>query len=182
MSTKYKFHNPEGIYFVTFATVDWVNVFTRTEYKTIVVDSLKYCQTNKGLEIFSWCLMSNHLHIIVRANQNNQLSDILRDLKKFTSQQIIKAIHDHPQESRKDWMLDIFKQAGTANSNNKNFQFWRQDNHPIELYSSAVIEQKLDYVHSNPVAEGMVYRPEGYIYSSAIDYAGGKGLIDVSFM
>jgi REP element-mobilizing transposase RayT len=85
MSRKYKFHNPEGVYFVSFAVQRWVDVFTRNEYKDILVDNLKFCQENKGLEIFAWCIMTNHVHLIVRAKEGCSLSDILRDYKKFTS-------------------------------------------------------------------------------------------------
>ena len=126
MSRAYKFHNPEGLYFISFATVSWVDVFTRREYKDIVVESLRYCHKEKGLELFSWCVMSNHVHLIARAKEGYQLQHIVRDLKKYTSKQVLKAIESNPQESRKEWMLPIFKRAGTYNSNNKTYQFWQQ--------------------------------------------------------
>ena len=62
--------------------------------------------------------------------------------------------------------------------NTTNFQFWRLDNKPIELWSNEVIQQKIDYIHNNPVEEGIVFRPEDYKYSGASDYAGEKGLLD----
>ena len=99
---------------------------------------------------------------------------MLCDFKKFTSKQIIKAIQDHPGESRKEWMLKIFNEAGIANSRNKKYQFWRQDNHPIELYSAAFTNQKIDYIHENPVMAGIVDKAEEYLYSSARDYYNGK--------
>lgn len=125
----YKIRNKEGIHFVTFAVVEWVDVFTRKEYKDLIIESLKYCQKTKGLVIYSWCLMSNHIHLIVAA-KNNDTSEILRDFKKFTSKEIIKAISEHPGESRKEWMLEIFRKAGEENSRNQLYQFWRQDNQP----------------------------------------------------
>ena len=105
----YKIRDKEGIHFVTFAVTEWVDVFTRREYREIVLDSIKHCQKEKGLILYAWCLMSNHVHLVVSA-KNSDTSDILRDFKKFTSKQIIKAIEEHPGESRKDWMLKIFKQ------------------------------------------------------------------------
>lgn len=176
MSTKYKFHNPDGVYFVTFAVVDWVDVFTRKEYKDILIENLKYCQANKGLEIFAWCIMSNHVHLILRAKEGFLLQDILRDFKKFTSKKIVEAIATNPGESRKEWMLEIFRKHGRQNSNNTSFQFWRQDNKPIEVYSHEVISQKLDYLHFNPVEAGVVEREEDYLYSSARDYYDGKNI------
>src|SRR5215203_5132043 len=130
----YKIRNPAAIHFITFAVVEWVDVFTRKDYRDIVLDSIKFCQTEKGLVLHSWCLMSNHLHLMVSAKYEN-LSDILRDFKKFTSKQIIEAIIENKQESRRHWMLKIFQEEGSNNSRNKTYQFWRQDNQPEELYS-----------------------------------------------
>ncbi len=79
-------------------------------------------------------------------------------------------------------MLWIFKKAGERNSNNKNYQFWRQDNHPIELSTNKIMEQRLNYLHNNPVEAGIVEEPEHYLYSSARDYAGQKGLLNVEFI
>jgi REP element-mobilizing transposase RayT len=179
MSSAYKFYNPEGVYFTSTATVQWVDVFTRTIYADMVIESLHHCQMKKGLIIHAWCLMSNHLHLIISRKGKMQLEGILRDFKKFTSGTILKAIQDEATESRKNWMLWIFKQAGKSNPNNLNFQFWQQDNHPEELITNDFIEQKLGYIHNNPVFTGLVDEPAHYRYSSARDYAGGKGLLDV---
>ena len=182
MSRAYKFTNPEGLYFISFATVGWIDVFTRREYKDILVDSLIYCQKEKGLELYSWCIMTNHVHLIAKAKEGFLLQDSMRDFKKFTSKKLLKAIEENIQESRKEWMLSIFKSAGEYNSNNKNYQFWRQDNKPIEIFSNIVIDQKLDYIHNNPVQGGVVEKPEDYLYSSAKNYAGQKGLVHVELL
>ncbi|WP_249414420.1 transposase [Marinifilum caeruleilacunae] len=103
MSRNYKFHNPEGLYFVSFAVVDWLDVFTRMEYKEIVLDSLRYCQQHKGMEIFAWCIMSNHIHLIFRSDKGQKPELLLGDFKRFTSRRLIRAIKDNPGESRKEW-------------------------------------------------------------------------------
>jgi len=172
MSRKYKFHNPEGVYFVSFAVQGWVDVFTRNEYKNILVENLKYCQNQKGLEMFVWCIMTNHIHLVIRTKDGYRLSDILRDFKKFTSKAVLKAIAENNHESRKDWLLNQFKTP-------EGFRFWRADNKPIELWSNAVIDQKINYLHQNPVEEGLVFKAEDYVYSSAVDYAGEQGLLEV---
>ena len=172
MSRKYKFHNPDGAYFISFAVQGWVDVFTRNEYKNILVDNLSYCRIHKGLEIFAWCIMTNHVHLIIRAEKGKELQDILRDFKKFTSKAIKTAITENDRESRKGWLLEQF-------ATQEGFRFWRSDNKPIELWSNSVIKQKLDYIHNNPVEEGLVFKPEDYVYSSATDYAGKKGLLDI---
>ena len=100
------------------------------------------------------------------------------DLKRFTSRETIKAIIDNPKESRKEWLLEQFKKAAGQSSNVNKYQFWRYDNKPIELWSNKVIAEKINYIHNNPVKEGLVYRPEDYIYSSARDYSGEKGLLN----
>ena len=127
--------------------------------------------------------MSNHLHLVVSA-KNHNLSDVLRDFKKFTSKQIMAAIMNNPKESRKEWMMEIFRKEGQKNSRNSGFQFWRQDNQPQELYSPAFIFQKMNYIHNNAVEAGIVEKPEDYIYSSAKDYAMTKkcGLPDLVFL
>jgi len=180
MSTRYKFHAADGIYFISFATVGWTDVFTRMAYKDIFVESLRHCQQHKGLELYSWCLMTNHVHLVAKANGASRMSDILRDLKKFTSKQIVKAIEENPHESRREWLLAMFSNAGSFNANNTNYQFWRQDNHPIELYSPHVMKQKIDYVHENPVKEGFVEHPHEYLCSSARNYAEIPGLLEVT--
>ena len=137
MSRNYKFHNPEGLYFVSFAVVEWLDVFTRNEYKDILLDSLKFCQQNKGMEILSWCIMTNHIHLVFRSIAEEHPSKILGDFKRFTSKAIVKAIQENPRESRKTFLLNQFKRAAQKSSNVKNYQFWRHDNKPIELWSNS---------------------------------------------
>ncbi len=180
MSIKYKFGNPDGIYFVSFAVVGWVDVFTRAVYRDLFLESLIFCRGKKGLNLHAWVIMSNHVHLIISSKLPHNLSNIMRDLKKYSSFRILKEISENERESRKEWMVDLFGRAGRANSNNKNFQFWQQDNHPIELDPHLdMFEQRLDYLHDNPVKAGLVSKAACYMYSSAIDYEGGRGLIEI---
>ncbi|WP_425392406.1 REP-associated tyrosine transposase [Ekhidna sp.] len=171
--------NAEGTYFLTLTVVDWVDIFTRPVYKNIIVDSLKYCQKNKGLELFAWVLMTNHLHLIARTREGHHLSDFLRDFKKFTSKQISSAINDEP-ESRKDWMIHRLKFHVNFDET-RNYQVWKEGNEAKEIHSNDFLDQKINYIHQNPVEAGIVYEPENYIYSSAIDYVGGKGFLEIVF-
>ena len=181
MSRKYKFHNPEGLYFISFAVIDWIDVFIRREYVEILIESLNYCKENKGLQIHAWCAMTSHVHLII-SSKGNTLPDIVRDFKSFTSNQLKKAIKENPQESRKEWILNMMEAAGRANGNNHGFQFWQQHNKPIELITNKVIEQKLEYIHFNPVEAGIVENEFDYLYSSARDYSGIRGLIEVDII
>nr|WP_319400176.1 transposase [uncultured Carboxylicivirga sp.] len=180
MSRNYKFHNAEGTYFVSFAVVEWLDVFTRNEYKNIVIESLRYCIKEKGMELFAWCIMSNHVHLIFRSIGSQKPEQLLGDFKRFTSKAIVKAIKDNPRESRKDWLLEQFKRAAIKSSNVNQYQFWRHDNKPIELWSNKVIDEKLNYIHNNPVEEGLVIKAEDYMYSSARDYSGEVGLLNIT--
>ena len=181
MSIKNKIES-NSIYFLTLTVVDWVDTFTREEYRQIIIDSLKYCQKEKGLEIYCWCLMSNHLHLITAGKENGRftLSDILRDFKKYTSKAIVQKIKDIP-ESRRKWLLDRFEFAGRYNKKIEFYKFWQDGNEPKDVYSAEFLQQKIEYIHNNPVRAGWVNEPQHYKYSSAIDYAGDKGLIEVLF-
>ena len=169
MATRYRFGDSYIPHFVTFATVQWVDALSRPLYKNIVVDSLKYCIKEKGLKVHAWVIMSNHVHLII-SSDHNRLEDIMRDMKKFTSRSLITAIKENPQESRKSWMLWIFESSGKQNSNNKTYQFWQQDNHPVALTTGSMTEQRLNYLHNNAVRAGLVNEQPHYLYSSAADY------------
>lgn len=182
MSEKYKVRDQERPYFITFAVEGWIDVFTRQQYKDIVIDSLRFCQQEKGLIIYGWCLMTNHIHLIVGRNGENRIEEIVRDFKKFTSVHVCRAIENNMLESRRIWMLRLFKSAGLDSKKHINYKFWQNEYHPVELNTNEIIDQKLEYIHDNPVKEGIVDKPEDYIYSSARDYAGQKGLLSISFM
>jgi REP element-mobilizing transposase RayT len=178
MSRNYKFYNPEGVYFISFSVVDWLDVFIRNEYKNILIDSLHYCQREKGMEIFAWCIMTSHIHLIFRSSGQQKPELLVGDFKRFTSKAIVKAIIENPKESRREFLLEKFRKAGMSSSNVHQYQFWQHDNHPVELWSNQVIDEKIEYIHHNPVEAGLVFRSEEYMYSSAADYSGEKGLLN----
>ena len=183
MATRYRFGDNEKPHFITYTVMNWIDVFSREVYKQILLDSLQHCIDKKGLRLHAWVIMSNHVHLIASAKEGTEMAAIMRDHKKFTSRMIIAAIEANIQESRKDWILWMFKRAGTRNSNNEQYQFWQQDNHPVELSTNEMIEQRLDYLHLNPVNAGYVLEPQHYKYSSAIDYyTDEKGLLPVELL
>ncbi len=182
MARKYAIRNQEEFYFVTFTVIDWIDVFIREEYRNIFLESLRYCQKEKGLLVGAYCIMSSHVHLALGTTGKNKLESIIRDLKSYTSRQIRVYIQNNPQESRKQWMLEMMKKAGEEKSNNKDFQFWQQHNHPIELNTIAITQQRLNYIHNNPVEAGFVENPSDWICSSARDYEDKQGLIEVSFL
>lgn len=181
MSRNYKILDQQTPYFITFGIVNWIDVFTRALYRNILVDSINYCIDQKGLVVYAWVIMTNHVHMII-GTDGDKMQDIIRDLKKFTSKKILKAIEENPKESRREWMLGMFEAAGKKNSNNKKYQFWQQHNHPIALTDNRIIDQKLTYLHNNPVKAEIVIEDYEYKYSSAIDYADGRGLVKVTLL
>ena len=172
---RYRITNQKGLNYLTLTVVGWIDVFSRAAYRDIVIDSLDYCRREKGLMIGGYVIMSNHIHLIAQAKEDSEqgLSEILRDFKKFTAKKIIKTI-EASAESRKDWMLYLFKNFAKRNTNNRTYQFWIRDNHPIALWSPEVIWQKLDYIHLNPVRAKIVAEHTEYLYSSAQNYRKGN--------
>ena len=154
------------LFFVTLTIVSWVDLFTRPVYKEMIVENLEFCRKNKGLRIFYYVIMSNHIHMVVTSDKK-PLSDILRDFKTYTSKQLFAMIKDNSSESRRKWMKDIFTTAGAKNPANKYIQVWQNGNYPVLLYSDYMTEQKIHYIHENPVRAGIVTEPEDYLYSSA---------------
>ena len=134
----------------------------------------------QGLEIFAYVIMSSHIHLITCAKDEN-LSDVMRDFKKFTSGVLLKEYRTN-KESRRDWMLDIFKNGGTVQKKKSKNQLWQYNNHAEEVYSPKFTLTKIKYIHNNPVEAGLVSRPEDYFYSSARDYADTKGPVKVSLI
>jgi len=177
MTGGYQIKEQSAPYFLTFQVVNWVDVFTRKRYRDIIIESLNYCIQHKKLNVHAWVIMSNHMHVIF--SHENNLSGIIRDFKTHTSKEIIQSIIEFP-ESRREWMLFQFNIRGKMNSRNSNYQFWTQENHPIQLDTTEKIEQRLNYIHENPVRSGIVEESIHFIYSSAPDYADKKGLVPIN--
>ena len=178
MSTGYQINDQEGLYYLTFQIVDWIDVFTRQIYRDIVIESFRYSIENKNLCLFAFVIMSNHVHLIAQSN-DGKLSDTIRDIKKFTSNKILETI-DYIPESRKEWMLNRFKYNASHTKHNKTCQLWTHENHAVYLYSPDFIREKLEYLHNNPVRAGLVEKPEDFLYSSARFYAGLDCLLPVT--
>ncbi len=174
---RYKITEQHSPHFLTFTLVDWVDVFTRKECKQIIVDSLNFCVKEKELNIYAWCLMSNHLHLVV-SSPKLDLSYVIRDFKKWTAKEIL-AWMQNEKESRRDWLLYRFAYHGKYRSNVEVYHVWDDSNHAVLLSWNAIFWQKINYTHNNPVRAMIVDEPEEYLHSSARDYKGKKGLVEV---
>lgn len=179
MSTKYKAVIPGKAYFITITTVHWVDLFTRLDQKMIIVNSLNYCTENKGLEIYAYCIMPSHVHLLCRAQDQEVLATIVRDFKKFTSKKIIETITNR-KESRREWLLEMFRKSCDHLKRNQTYKVWQNGYHAIWVESEKFVRQKLNYIHNNPVKDKIVEHPWEYIFSSAQNYANKEGLVKVS--
>jgi putative transposase len=184
MSTKYKFTDSQATYFVTATVVDWIDVFTRNSYKDVLLDSIRHCQHHQGLQVHAWVLMPNHLHMIYSVADGKDPALVLKNIKSFTALKIIDAIVNNPHESRRKWILDLFEKNGQANKSNFRFQFWQHENHPVLLDTNEMLEQRMNYLHENPVRAGFVTASEHWLYSSAVDYytENEKGLLELMLL
>lgn len=158
MSGGYKIGDQHAIYYCTFQVVYWIDIFSRITYRDILLDSFRKCQNEKGLKVHAYVIMSNHVHCIL-SSEKTDLSIIIQGFKIFTSRTIIQAIKDNP-ESRREWM---FESAAKKHKRNTNYQLWTHENQPKEIITSQFMEQKLAYIHENPVRVGFVDEPHHYL-------------------
>jgi putative transposase len=179
----YAIRDQYAMHFLTFTICGWIDLFTRQVYRDIVLDAFRFAQKQEQLIMHAYVVMSNHIHLITRANENQKktLSDIVRDFKKFTHNQMMLVVESE-LESRRQWMLHQFSYYGSINPNNQSKQIWANDNHPEECFSEDFTLSKLNYIHENPVRAGIVRKQEDYIYSSAGDYMGIKGILEVELL
>ena len=183
MSTNYRITDSSKPHFLTLTLVEWVDLFTREKYKQIIIDSLMYSIKEKGLVLHAFVIMSNHIHLIAKVkNESLSLTDIIRDIKRFTAKEIYNVLKSDKIESRRNWLLWIFESQGKRSSSNENIKIWRHENHPVILDRNEIIDERLYYLHKNPVRAGICYTAEDYVYSSASQYAGGEGLLDIDYL
>ena len=178
MGIAYQIRDQERIYFMTFQVVGWADIFTRMVYRDILIETMEYYQKNKGLLIFAYVIMSNHMHVVWKS-KNGNLSDLVRDYKKRTAKLILNEVKTNTKESRKAWLTMIFKYHAKYNKRNAGWQFWTHANHAVELSNNFMIDQRINYIHQNPRKAGLVEKIEDYVYSSAKFYVVGEGLIKI---
>ena len=176
MSYGYQISDPRACYFLTLQVVDWLDVFTRLEYRNIVIDSLKYCREHKSLKVYAYVVMSNHVHLIAQVPGGN-LSDVIRDSKKHTAKQML-AQAQIPTESR-SWLKDRFAFYANMKGQGKAHQIWTHENHAIVCDTERVFFESMHYIHQNPVRAGWVDREEDYLYSSARCFRDRPFVMDV---
>ena len=173
-----KILDQNGLNFLTMTIVEWIDLFTRPAYCDIIIDSLKFCQKEKGLNVYAFVIMSNHIHLVVDTDSEKGLSSIIQRFKSFTTNQVMEYLNDYSQiESRREWLKAHFK-CKKKNIKSEN-QIWQKSNYPVSLFSPKVIKGKIIYIHENPVETRRVREAHHYVYSSASNYVTGSGVLDV---
>jgi putative transposase len=175
MRSRYKIVELESAHFITCTIVAWLPVFTRPKYLDIITDSLTFCRQQKGLRLYAYVILDNHLHLIVSAND---LSQGIRDFKRHTAKEILAAAS---QENRQ-WLLKQFAFFKGVHKVKSQHQVWQEGVHPQAISSEDMLRQKLDYIHYNPVRLGLVDRPEDWRYSSARNYLGQDGVLEIDLI
>lgn len=170
--TRYRIFETEYPYFLTCTVVGWLPVFPRPEAVEIVLDSLRFLQSERELNLFGYVIMENHLHMVASAPE---LSKVIKDFKSFTARQLIDLLEARSAET----ILSQLRAHKLTHKRESNYQFWQEGSHPQQIQNEEMMRQKLDYIHYNPVKRGYVDEPEYWRYSSARNYAGREGLIEV---
>jgi putative transposase len=170
----------DACYFITFQTVDCVDVFVRPVYKQVVVHTLNHFIESKGLVVYAWCLMTNQLHLLAQAQQGYLIADLEKEYKAFTTIKILEAL-DTEQGLRKEWMLKRFESFSNILGLMKKYHIWQNNAQPLhlDLKETDFLLEHFEYIHQNPVRDKIVDIAGEYLYSSARDYAGIKGLVNI---
>jgi REP element-mobilizing transposase RayT len=170
----------DACYFLTLNVVDLIDVFTRPAYKQVVADALNHFVEVGQITIYAWCLMSHHLHLLIKTPEGSGPAFFERDFKKYTTPEIIKAI-EMEMDLRKDWMVQRFEDYAKSLKRIEKLHLWQNCSSPLHIDCTQpdLLTARIEHIHENPVRERIIDLPEAYLYSSARDYAGGKGLVKV---
>jgi putative transposase len=176
MTQKYPIAEPQGCYLLTLNTIDRVDIFIRPFFKQIIVESLNYFIEKKGLVVYGWCLMTNHLHLIAEPKDGFDLSALINDFKAFTAKIILEDLNTE-SDIRRSWIMKRIKEAALFDK----LEVWENSDHPIQVDANEreSVSECLKQIHNNPVRNKIVALPQDYLHSSARNYVGLKGLVNI---
>ena len=154
--------NENKIHFLTITIIEWIDIFTKPEYFKMIIDSLKYCRKNKGLLLYEFVIMTNHLHLIAKATEGYKLSQIISDFKKHTTREILKEL----EKDNRRYILNLIKNSFSKKKDYQN-QIWQRENYPELIFNEKFLNEKINYIYNNPVKKEFVIKQEDWKYSSA---------------
>ena len=170
--SRYKITEPGRPHFLTNTILNWIPVFTRPDAVQIILDSFCYLQENRGVKLYGYVILENHLHWIARSEDLN--ADVAK-FKSYTANRLVNYLKEAGQYK----ILEQFNFYMKAHKSDRDHQVWEEGSHAQLMQNEQMLRQKLDYIHHNPVKRGYVDKAEHWRYSSARNYCGDKGLIDV---
>ncbi|HTY10340.1 MAG TPA: transposase [Bacteroidota bacterium] len=171
--TRYKIYNEQLPHFLTMTVVGWIPLFANPGIASILLESLRFVQKERDVILYAYVIMEHHLHLIASAPE---LGKTMKESKSYTARRII----DYLEEKKLLPLLEDLHRAKLAHKAKSEYQLWQEGNHPQEIYSEAMLIQKIEYIHTNPVRRGYVDEPKCWRYSSARNYEGMQGLLDVT--
>ena len=154
--------NENTMHFLTITVIEWIDIFTKPEYFKLICDSLTFCRKNKGLLLYDFIIMTNHIHLIVKAKKDTKLSSIIRDFKRHTTTEIFKQL----EKDNRIYILNLLKNSFSRKKETEK-QIWQRENHAISINSEKFYFEKAKYIVNNPVRKKYVAKAEDWIYSSA---------------
>ena len=169
--SRYQFVETQLPHFVTLTVLHWIPAFTRPAAVDILLDSLRHLQ-KENLQVYAYVILENHMHMLVQSQ--NLPKDLMR-FKSFTARKLIHFLH----ENNVTIILEQLKFYKKAHKSDRVYQFWQEGVHPEWVQNIEMLKQKVEYIHNNPVKRGYVDLPEHWRYSSARNYLGQPGLLDV---
>lgn len=169
MRSRYRILEHEFAHFVTGTVVAWLPIFTTTARCDILVQAFEYCRQEKGLKIHAWVILDTHFHAIVAAPD---LARVLAGLKRHTARRIIELL----ETERCDWLRRQLRHQRAPHKTESQHQVWQEGSHPQAIMTDAMMLQKLEYLHDNPVRRGLVASPEHWRYSSAHEWLPGAAV------
>ena len=170
--SRYKIYEPTHPHFITCTILHWIPIFTRTQTTDIIFASLKYLQKNDNLKIHAYVILENHLHLVV---QSDDIAKSMAKFKSFTAREIINYLKEQNAKSILE-QLAFYKKAHKVD---REFQLWQEGIQPKLIQSDKMMIERINYIHNNPVKRGYVDEAKCWCYSSARDYDGICGLIEV---
>jgi REP element-mobilizing transposase RayT len=166
MRSRYRVVEANQAQFITSTIVSWLPVFTTNSSCDVIVESLLYCREQKGLKIHGWVILDNHFHAVV---SGPDIATTISRLKSYTARKIV----ERAAEDGRDWLLNQFEHFRRRNRSSTEHQVWQEGFHPKAIVSDEIMQQKLTYIHNNPVERGLVSAPEHWRYSSAHEWLPG---------
>jgi REP element-mobilizing transposase RayT len=171
--TRYKIFETHQPYFMTMTVVDWLPLFSQPNFAEIFISSLRFIHTERRVTFYAYVLLENHSHMIAYAEE---LPKVMKEFKSYTARKII----DQLEASGPAALLSELHVRKSSHKKESIYQVWQEGSHPQMISSEEMMAQKIDYIHYNPVRRGYVYEPSHWRYSSAGDYEGKKGLVEVA--